>query len=208
MKISIILSMPTELELLKDFELYDNHKIKLHSTGIDRDTNIPRFGLVPAAQATQKAIIMDKPDLVISVGTCGAINNGKIKIGDTIIANKCSYFDRILDDSFQSYGFGNFPCLFNDKFITNGVFIGKISSSNTFFTDKMQEINFNKLESIARDMESAAIADVCYSNNINCLVIRGVVSLLDENDVNKTMTNYNLGINAAKITFSNILKLI
>lgn len=208
MKISIILSMPTELELLKDFELYDNHNIKLHSTGIDRDTNIPRFGLVPAAQTTQKAIIMDKPDLVISVGTCGAINNGKIKIGDTIIANKCSYFDRILDDSFQSYGFGNFPCFFNDNFISKDVFLGKIASSNTFFTNQMQEKYFNKLEAIARDMESAAIADVCYSSNINCLVIRGVVSLLDTNDVNKTMSNYNLGINAAKTSLIKILKLI
>jgi nucleoside phosphorylase len=188
MKIAVIVSMSFEVDLFKEIENFKGHEIKIFSTGIDRTHNVSRFGLVPAAQTCEKICNTFYPNLIVSVGTCGGTN--KLNIGDVVIAKNCSYFDRILADEFQNYGFGKFPCFYKENFTELGFKICNIASSNSFIVDDLQEEYFNKTEAFAKDMESAAIADVAFHNNVNCVIIRGVVSSIEEKVATKAMENY------------------
>lgn len=215
MKISIILSMQSELEIFSELKNYSDHQITIHSTGIDKKTGVPRFGLVPAAQATEKAINEDKPDLVICAGTCGADTN-KYKIGDCIIANKACYFDRILAEFFQNYGNGNFDCYVPD-FVKKphqvvesiNVYSGVIASGNPLFLNQEQLTKYNSLESLGKDMEAAAVSDVCQSHNVKCMVIKSVVGSIDpvtSQNAENMMNCYNQGIISVKNLLQYILK--
>lgn len=203
MKIAVIVSMNFEIELFKELEKTSKHEIKIFGTGIDNIHNVSRFGLVPAAQTCERICNTFHPDLIISVGTCGGTK--ELNIGDIVVAQSCSYFDRILADHFQSYGFGNFPCYFKENFKDHGIKICKIASSNSFIIDKLQQEYFKKTEAFAKDMESAAIADVAFHNNIKCLVMRGVISKADEKEASNAMENYNLGIAKVKEMLRKIL---
>ena len=57
-------------------------------------------------------------------------------------------------------------------------------------------------------MESAAIADVAFHNNIKCLVMRGVISKADEKEANNAMENYKPVILKVKEKLLKLLNLI
>ena len=203
MKIAVIVSMNFEIELFKELEKISKHEIKIFGTGIDKIHKVSRFGLVPAGQTCEKICNTYHPEMIISVGTCGGTK--ELNVGDIVVAKNCSYFDRILADQFQNYGFGNFPCYFKESFKDHGIKICKIASSNSFIVDKLQEDYFKKTEAFAKDMESAAIADVAFDNNIKCLVMRGVISKVDEKEASNAMENYNSGILKVKEMLIKIL---
>ena len=206
MKIAVIVSMNFEIELFEELEKISKHEIKIFGTGIDNIHNVSRFGLVPAAQTCERICNTFHPDLIISVGTCGGTK--ELNVGDIVVAQNCLYFDRILADQFQNYGFGNYPCYFKDNFKDYGIKICKIASSNSFIVDKLQEEYFKKTEAFAKDMESAGIADVAFHNNIKCLVIRGVISKVNEKEASNAMENYKPVILAVKNKLVTLLNCI
>lgn len=147
------------------------------------------IGKVNAAVCAQILITTYGATHVVNVGVAGGIGEN-IRPGDVVIANS------LVQHDMDATGFGDpmgqiprlevfdFKC---DDFLINlaqksfkGVkdfkcFVGRIATGDQFVADveKIRWLN-STFQAIACEMEGCSIAQVCYLNDIPCVVIRSI----------------------------------
>ena len=140
---------------------------------------------VNAAIAAQLLIDRFHGDCIINSGTAGGMNK-TVQIFDTIIAQRTAYHDvaqGILTDFHPCLPSVFFPSSLQlleaaEKCrpqVKTPLLFGTIVTGETFVTKETQRDRINaKFEPLAVDMESAAIAHVCYVNRIPFLAVRTI----------------------------------
>lgn len=136
---------------------------------------------------------------VINVGTCGGINN-EMKPLDIFISTSEVYGDVDLTAFGYSYGqMAKCPKSFSPdtkliektievcKKLNYSYFVGTIISNDSFSTkkeliDDLISKYFSDIKIGAVDMESAAIAQVCFTFNIKCLVLRTISDIIGQDN--------------------------
>lgn len=140
---------------------------------------------VNAAIATQILIDTFGVSAVINAGTAGAIDE-KLNLFDVVIATDCCYHD-VADDiltDFQpwmkSVFFESAPYLLEKAKLTvkktelSNVFFGRMVTGEAFITDEGREQIIKNFAPLSVDMETAAVAHVCYVNRIPFLSVRSI----------------------------------
>lgn len=195
--IGIIVAMKEELEeILKIIENVNKKEI-YNSVFIEGNIGENHVivvesgvGKVNAARITQ--ILIDKLNVecIINVGSAGGLNQ-ILDIGDIVIAEKVIQhdFDITAFNHKKGYitGVGDYICC--DKQLvdklknivknlsdeTYKVYTGVIASGDIFCTEvKMKDKIYSKFNAECVEMEGAAIAQVCYLDNIPFVVIRSI----------------------------------
>lgn len=198
MKIGIIGAISEEIKIIQkiisqriiqnieDYKInigkFKKHDIFIIKSGI---------GKVSSSTATTTLIHLHKPHIIINVGSAGSLNKF-LKIGDLIIPKKICYYD--VDLRSFGYTLGQIP-KYPKKFIIKKkihAFLVKIATKFNFqFTTELlitgdsfiqKELHIKKLKNnfpsaVAVEMESAAIAQVCYKFNIPLIVIKSISDL-------------------------------
>ncbi len=179
MKIGIIVAMDKELRQLK--QVFAGSEVLVEKCGI---------GKVNAALGAQRMINEFHPDCIISSGCAGG-NGDDINIQDIIVSSELCYHDvycgKAIDDT-TVYGqvqglpvrFQADPELLNKAMqlsVANSqlsIYKGLIVTGDWFVDtkDKMREIIGHFPEAKAVDMESCAIAQTCYINNVPFISFR------------------------------------
>ena len=172
MKIGMIVAMDKELKQLRP--LFPEDKVILQKSGI---------GKVNAAIQTVEMIRQYKPDVIISSGCAGG-NGDDVNVQDVVVSSELVYPDVYCGtaiDSTTVYGqvqglparYQADPYLF-EKALLTGAKPGLIVTGDWFVDskDKMREIIGHFPEAKAVDMESCAIAQTCYINNVPFLSFR------------------------------------
>lgn len=138
---------------------------------------------VNAAIAAQILIDSFGVSAVINAGTAGAIDE-KLHIFDTVVATDCCYHDvakDILTDFhpwMKSVFFESSPYLLEKAKLAvkksglSGVFFGRMVTGEAFITDEGRERIIRDFAPLSVDMETAAVAHVCYVNRIPFLSVR------------------------------------
>ncbi len=176
------------------------------------------IGKVFAAVCAQTMILNFKPAFIINTGVAGAISS-EISIGDVVIAKNLVQHDvdtSALGDPVGMISGINkiyFPC---DEKISEAIFncanlfedrkciFGTVASGDKFICDKGDKKRISELFSAdACEMEGAAIAHVCYINEIPFCVMR-VIS--DGGDENASFDYNAFAISAANCGISVIKK--
>lgn len=180
MKICIIVAMESEYKLVSSQLLGSGiagHTITLHQSGI---------GKVNAASMLTEAILLDKPDLVISTGVAGSMDRS-IHTGDFVVASSIKYHDVWCGQEGvlgEVQGLTT-PYKAPEELVAKAVALGAHSGllvSGDWFVDtkeKAAEIKGNFPEALAVDMESGALSQVCIIKNIPFLSLR-LISDSDE----------------------------
>lgn len=170
-----------------------------------------------AYQLTKILSIYPEVKCVFNVGVAGSVSD-QLNVGDTLVATKVCYFDVDLTSFNHARGqFSDLPLYFysNERMLNRiekmelkNVKYGLIISGDTFITKN--KISLDLLSEfdnpLACDMESAAVAHVCYLENIPFIIIRSISDKVFE-DYNTKTYNTNLtnsSNNASKI----LLKLL
>jgi len=138
---------------------------------------------VNAAIATQILIDSFGVSAVINPGTAGAIDE-KLNLFDVVIATDCCYHD-VADDILtdfhpwmKSVFFESSPYLLEKAKLAvkktglSNVFFGRMVTGEAFITDEGREQIIKKFAPLSVDMETAAVAHVCYVNRIPFLSVR------------------------------------
>ena len=196
MVLGIISAMAEELELLlKDMDIKEESK-KANMTfyrgtleNKDIIAVVCGIGKVNAAVCSQILISEFNVDSIINVGVAGGIGKD-IYPGDVVVGTNLVQHD--MDTTAFGDPFGQIPRLDTfdfkcDEKLVNAAlesceeiteintFSGRIISGDQFISsvDKIKwfEKEFNAM---ACEMEGASIAQVCYLNNIPCVVIRSI----------------------------------
>jgi adenosylhomocysteine nucleosidase len=160
------------------------------------------LGKVNAAAVTQRMISVYKPEIIIMVGVAGACN-ADLSIGDVIIVDEVVHWD--LDVTGLGFELGELPFMgikimeAHQKLVSMAhqilkrtrlkviaknkpkVFVGRIASGDTFVTDEERvQLIVEKFNNLCVDMESAAVAQVCFLNKTPFAIIKSVSDKADE----------------------------
>ncbi|MBE7080964.1 MAG: 5'-methylthioadenosine/S-adenosylhomocysteine nucleosidase [Clostridiales bacterium] len=164
-------------ENLKEFNLADKPCYSCTLKGKEVIIAISGIGKVSAALTTQLLIDKYNPDFVFNFGTCGGMNNS-VEILNYYLIDKCCQFDfdlRQLDGVPLGY-IQEYNTVYFDTY-TKGLDFLKTSrvASADRFTNDVNDINsINEIGCSLRDMEAGAIAQVCTSNNVPLVMIKGI----------------------------------
>ena len=188
MKLAIIVAMQSEFDLVKNiFENYENiseNNISFVKGKIaENEVALVKSGIGKVNAAVQLAELINvfQPDYVINTGVAGGIDKS-LKVGDLVISEKCAYHDVWCGDGEWGQVQG-LPLYFESSKIlvqkfknisTENTRFGLICTGDQFITQNtvLQQIKQNFPASLAVDMESAALAHVCYLRKIPFVSIR------------------------------------
>ncbi|MCR5818249.1 MAG: 5'-methylthioadenosine/S-adenosylhomocysteine nucleosidase [Prevotella sp.] len=178
MKIGIIVAMDKELKQLQ--ALFDSSEVRVEKCGI---------GKVNAALGAQRMINEFHPDVIISSGCAGG-NGDDVNIQDVVVSSEVCYHDvycgTAIDNSTVYGQVQGLPArykaapelLAKAEALNCGVNVhpGLIVTGDWFVDskEKMREIIGHFPEAKAVDMESCAIAQTCYINNVPFISFRVV----------------------------------
>ena len=196
MRIGIIVATSREMEetkkIIKDIKITKIHNLEFYEGTINKsEVTLVQCGMGKVNSARTAQILIDKFDVerIINIGSAGAINP-ELNIGDIVIGEKLVQYDfdvSLIDNCDRGYiqGIGKF--IKSDEQLLNicekvleenkdfKTKIGTIGTADLFCSDK--EFAKSIREEFGADcveMEGAAIAQVCFLDNIPFLVIRGI----------------------------------
>ncbi len=187
MKIGIIVAMGKELELL--IPILKNHStttfdnVAFHTGTIGPNSIVALqcgIGKVNAAFGTQNMINHYSPDCIINTGVAGGADSS-VNVLDVVIGTQVAYHDVWCGQDYAPGQLQGFPLYFNtSKEMADVLTLGPnkkkglICSGDQFIDniDKIKEIKNNFPQVLAVDMESTAIAHVCYLKHVPFLSVR------------------------------------
>lgn len=196
-RIGIIVAMQEELEEIKEYVEDINEKEIKHITFIEgkiEEKNVVLvqcgIGKVNAAMVTQALIDSYNIEYIVNIGVAGALNP-MLNIGDVVIADKLIQHDFDITAFGHSKGYitgvGDFiqtdenlrnkleKLNHNNKDNEYKIKLGIIASGDIFCTDiEMKNKIYSKFDADCVEMEGAAIAQVCYLNEIPFVVMRSI----------------------------------
>ncbi|XBC44551.1 MAG: 5'-methylthioadenosine/adenosylhomocysteine nucleosidase [Buchnera aphidicola (Schlechtendalia peitan)] len=187
----------------------NNIKIVLIKSGV---------GKVSASITCTMLIQLYKPNVIINIGAAGSLDK-ELKPGDIVLPSSTCYHDVNLTAFGYSLGqMQNFPKLFctNDYMVTlteKCMVSSKINykknliiSGDSFINQKRfrNTLKRNFPAAIAVDMESTAIAQVCYQFKKPFLIVK---SISDHSD-NFALRNFEKCINLASQQCSKIIQIL
>ncbi|WP_343192328.1 5'-methylthioadenosine/adenosylhomocysteine nucleosidase [Buchnera aphidicola] len=229
MKIGIIGAMKQEIScLFPEIKKCKINKIQNHIIytgriqGIQTILLLSGIGKVSASMVTTLILINYQPDIIINIGSAGSLNP-LLKINDIIIPNKICYHDVDVCTFKYSIGqiphypivfFPNFRLLAIAKICLKALYYpfkeGLMLTGDSFVSNKNQftSILKNFPEAMAIEMESTAIAQVCYKFNTPFLIIRAISDLSDNNSNTYFKKNIKNISNCLAQIIINILKKI
>ena len=201
---------------LAPFQVYQNRdlsnsrKIYLIVNGKDNELKCDRVGTQWATLSTYLSIHKLSPDVIINAGTCGGVvpkyafdgiqeggdaaSDGEdINIADVFIGDMVIYSDRRVPfDPWAKWAPGEYK-LFGAKYLSEKIEklkIGKcLSSSNAFDYTKEDQRLFKQYGVVAKDMEAAAIAEMCRQFGTKMIALKGVTDLVNHSDNEHFMEN-------------------
>jgi len=155
-----------------------------------------RVGKVNAAMCTQILIDMYGVDCVINVGVAGAIAH-ELNISDVVISSD------LIQHDFDTTGVGDEPYMnpsipesffeaeqwlielakgaCDEVLVNNKAYVGRITTGDQFImSNDIKTRIWDDLGGACVEMEGAAIAQVCYLNNIPFVVIRSISDKADD----------------------------
>ena len=198
--IALIGAMPEEVVIIKEkIENLQEKKIAHVSfyegryEGCDIVLMLSLPGKVNAAIATTLLLDHYKPEYVINIGTCGALQ-GDMEIGDMIVATEVRHFD--VDATEFGYELGQVPQMpavyKSDEYLqklaaeinlpNHKIHFGLVGTSDSFISNK--ELKENILSNFPTmqvvEMEAAAIAQTCYQFGTKFIVCRSISDKAEE----------------------------
>lgn len=215
--IGIIGAMDVEVQMLQA-DMTDKKEIRI---GMDTYTEGKLYGRdavvvqcgpgkVNAAVCTQNLITAFHPDRIVNIGVAGAGRND-VHVGDVVIGTSAVQHDMDTSPIGDPVGFVSkinlirIPCddsMVHDltaavkKTDETPCFTGVIATGDQFINDEGRRNRIHELfDSMAVEMEGAAVAHACYVNNIPCGILRTVS---DESNGESTVSYATFAMKAAE----------
>lgn len=203
------------IDFIKDMDVEKTEKYAMLDFHIGKYKNTPCIALfcgvgkVNASIAAQILITKYRVDYIILSGVAGGLATN-LKVGDIVIATEIAHHDveeEILTE-YHPYVPNKFfktdqmaIKFLKENFRTPWIHYGKLVTGEYFVTHETREKIINKFSPLCVDMESAAIAQVCYVNKVPFTVIRSISDFADENSIKSFENNIEkTAIKATDIT--------
>ena len=209
-RVGILCAGDTELEpffkYLQSPEVIEKAMLKFYAGHIMKTEIVALYSgvcKVNAAIAAQLLIDHFNVDSIINAGTAGGIDE-KIRILDTVVSDRVAYHD-VAEDILTEFH----PWLKENYFQSDRelyfaakkysysseypIVFGTMVTGEQFIDDEKREEIGRKFSPLSVDMETSAVAHVCYVNEIPFLSVRTITDTADH----KGAENFELNCKAA-----------
>ncbi len=221
MKIAIIVALQTEFDLVKNIftsykEITDRNITFFKGEIAEHEVALMKCGIgkVNASVRLSELFHLFSPDLVINTGVAGGIHTN-VNVGDIVVGERCCYHDVWCGEGAWGQVQG-LPLYFDGnrqvidiirKLRLDSIHIGLICTGDRFITENngFQTIKHHFPNALAVDMESAAMAHVCYQRNMPFVSIR-VISDTPERERDNQTQYFDFWETAPKRTFDVLRK--
>ena len=199
-KIAIITAMQSEYEAIKSLYAFSGDNLESNATAYEKEILLLKSGIgkVNAALTANKACRL-KADLVISTGLAGGIDDC-LKQGDAVLADKVCYHDVDCGDGYAIGQVQGLSLYFTSPADiirqisqkTEILKIGLTVTGDQFLTapERLKQIKKAFPTALAVDMESAAIAQTCYLNNIPFISLRIISDVVGKKSQMEEYNNF------------------
>lgn len=184
---------------------YLNHELVIIISGICK---------VNAAIASQLLIDKFEVQAIINTGVCGGLDE-RTKLFDTIISNKVYYHDvekELISEEIPYLEDGCF--IADERFIDlakklsendPSIMVGTSICGEQFITDQERPDLVKRFDALGVDMETGAVAHVCYVNHLPFTAIRAITDDANHSGIEFFRENVK---NASKVAVDVTIKLI
>lgn len=205
-KIGILCAGDTELAAflpyVKETEVIEKAMLVFHCGNIDRVGVVLLYSgvcKVNAAIAAQLLIDCFAVDCIINAGTAGGIQE-QVQLFDTVISERIAYHD-VADDILTEfhpwmdsvYFYADENLLQSAKAYSNTtkrvILFGTMVSGEQFVTEENREQILTGFTPLCTDMETAAVAHVCYVNKLPFLAIRTITDTAEHKGIGEFEKN-------------------
>jgi 5'-methylthioadenosine nucleosidase len=186
---------PFDKRLGFKFFASERPKICLLQFGKCPKNGIDRIGTQIAALAAWETVKTLKPTVIASAGTAGGFKAKGASIGDVFISDGgiCFHGRHSSDPEYKSYETGNFPSYVLKNL--GAIKRGRVSSGDSVPLNKNDQEKMMVLDTDAKDMEAAAIAEVAYLANVPVIAIKAISDFVDSTE--KTHSQFMINFKEA-----------
>ncbi|MCI9051709.1 MAG: 5'-methylthioadenosine/adenosylhomocysteine nucleosidase [Lachnospiraceae bacterium] len=223
MRIGIVCAGDSEvapfLSMLNETSVTEKSLLKFYEGKIENRDVVTLFSgvcKVNAAIAVQILIDIYKCDIIINAGTAGGIDE-RLEIFDTVVSTEVAYHDveeDILTDFHPWMPSVYFKAderlivlaekIANQLESKHKIFFGRMVTGEKFIEDEEREKMKAIYEPLSVDMESAAVAHVCYVNKVPFIAVRTITDTADHSGVD----NFELNCNEASQLCADFVKMM
>ncbi len=202
MRIGIVCAGDSEvapfLSMLNEASVTEKSLLKFYEGKIENMDVVTLFSgvcKVNAAIAVQILIDIYKCDIIINAGTAGGIDE-RLKILDTVVSTEVAYHDvneDVLTDFHPWMSSVYFKAdeqlvvlaekIANKLKSNHKIFFGRMVTGEKFIEDEEREQIKVIYEPLSVDMESAAVAHVCYVNKVPFIIVRTITDMANHSSV-------------------------
>lgn len=174
------------LEILTEFKVTKHAQLDFYDGKLNGFPAVMLYsgvGKVNAAVAAQVMIDYYGVEFIVNAGVCGGIAEG-VDIFDTVITEKAAYHDADRDILTEFHPFMPDIYFKSDPYLLQAakhlaaadptVHIGVSVTGDRFIAGGEREKIKAELSPLSADMETAAIAQVCYANGMPFIAVRTV----------------------------------
>lgn len=166
-----------------------SYKITLLTSRIDPVFKVDRVATQNAAVMASLGIYglgmhhFGRPDVVLNAGTAGGFKKAESKIGDVYLIQDFVYHDRRIPIlGFEQFGVGGYRLESIRDISPLPTAIGSTGNSLDITESELKTLSgLAETEPVVKDMEAAAITEVCAGADIPLLSLKSITDLVDGN---------------------------
>jgi len=176
--------------------------ISLVISGTDPRYDVDNIGTQAATLMSYVAIEHLKPDVMISAGTAGGFSKRGAKVGTVYLSDDRFVFHdrRVPLNGFDESSIGHYPA-FNVTRMANDLALplGVISSGSSLEKSEKDIEVIERFNAVAKEMEAAAVAWVCWLHQQPFIAIKSITNLLDEPEASESQFVENLAFSSEQL---------
>lgn len=165
------------------FAEHKNYKIQLLVGEQDSKYKVQSVGTVPASIATEMLIKNFTPNVIINAGTAGGFKSRGAAIGDVYLADSTQFHNRRIQiPGYEEYGryFLTHKNEYYQKIVSDlNLKTGLLTTGDSLDYSELDKQLVEPNSAVIKDMESAAIAWVCYHHKIPAVFLKSVTDIVD-----------------------------
>ncbi len=185
------------------YQAPNDNSLSVVVSGRDPRYDVDNIGTQAATLQAYASIQALAPDLMISAGTAGGFASRGAQIGTVYLSDdKCVFHDRRVPiEGFNESAIGHLPVLKVNKMALDlDMPLGVISSGSSLEkSDKDIEV-IERFNAVAKEMEAAAVAWVCWLHCLPFFAVKSITNLLDEPESSEEQFLENLQFSSDKLT--------
>ena len=163
-------------------------RISLITPGVDSATGVDKIGPLHASMALHRALHATPCDLLLNAGTAGGFESRGSAIADIVVAHECMIHDaRVQISGFDTHCRSHTKLSPDDAMLarlcrTLSARAGLVSTGSSLDATADELACFAATETLAQDMELAALAVVAHELGLPLAAIKGVTDFVDHHE--------------------------